>query len=78
MDLKARPCTLADIVTELKVWQVWTVKEDGSPRDLDRTGDVDDFSADYWHCRNCLAQFISWLEVQEHLAAEKTLMAAVV
>jgi hypothetical protein len=37
MHQKVRPCTLADVRVEFKVRQTWTVKEDGSPRDLEQT-----------------------------------------
>jgi hypothetical protein len=77
MHQKVRPCTLADIRVEFKVWQVWTVTEDGSPRDLSRTDDTLG-GPDYWFCHNCVTDFYYWPEVQEHLAATKTQMAAAV
>jgi len=76
MHLKVRPCTLADVRVEFKVWETWTVKEDGSPRDLERTDDTDD-GPQYWRCRNCQEEFWYWPEVQQHFADAATAMAAV-
>jgi hypothetical protein len=70
-----RSCTLADIETVFKVWETWTVKEDGSPLDLQRTDDPGD-GPQYWLCSKCSDEFYSWSEVQKHFADAKTAMAA--
>jgi hypothetical protein len=69
------PCTLDDIETLLKVWETWTVWEDGSPKDLQRTNDPGD-SPQYWLCNKCWDEFCAWPEVQQHCADAKTTLAA--
>jgi hypothetical protein len=73
MHQKVKPCTLADIRAEFKVWEWWTVKEDGSPRHLEQTEDTDD-CPHYWRCRNCQDEFWYWPEVQQHLADQAEAM----
>jgi len=68
---------MADLRTEFRVWEVWTVKEDGSPRDLEQTNDTDD-CPHYWRCRNCHEEFWHWPEVVQHLEENKIAMAAAV
>ncbi len=77
MHLKVRPCTLADVRVEFKVWETWTVKEDGSARDLEAT-DYTKSLDEYWLCRNCREEFWYWLEVDKHFADTKAAMAAAV
>jgi hypothetical protein len=69
MHLKVRPCTLADIRIEFKVYQTWTVKEDGSARDLETT-DYDHISEEFWICRNCNDMFWCSSEIDKHVAEQ--------
>jgi hypothetical protein len=77
MHLKVRPCTLADIRFEFKAYETWTVKEDGSARELEAT-DFDHISEEFWICRNCQLLSWCWLEMEKHVAeqAEATLVPA--
>jgi hypothetical protein len=77
MHLKVRPCTLSDIRLEFKAYQTWTVKEDGSARDLEDT-DYDHLSDEFWICRNCQLMAWWWPEIEKHLAdqAEASLVPA--
>jgi hypothetical protein len=77
MHQKVRPCILADIRVEFKVWQTWTVKEDGSAGDLEQT-DYTNSDEEFWLCRNCREEFWYWPEVHKHFAEAETAMAAVV
>src|SRR6266487_1191021 len=77
MHPKIRPCTLADMRVEVKVWQTWTVKEDGSARDLEQT-DIPTCLEEYWLCRNCGGEFWFWPEVPKHYTEADTVMAAAV
>ncbi len=75
MHEKVRPCSLADIRMEHRVWQAWTVKEDGSPHHLERDHETDE-DRKYWLCRNCWDEFWYWTEAVRHLEENQTLMAA--
>ncbi len=77
MHLKVRPCTLADIRIEFKVYQTWTVKEDGSARDLEAT-DYGHLFEEFWLCTNCQETAWCWSEIEKHLAdqAEARLVPA--
>ncbi len=77
MHQTVRPCALADMRVEFKVWQTWTVKEDGSPSDLERT-DYPPCTEEYWLCRNCSGEFWFWPEVPKHYTEADTVMAAAV
>ena len=56
MDETASPCGLDDIETVFKVWETWSVNEDGSPRNLQRTDDPGD-GPQYWLCSKCSDEF---------------------
>jgi hypothetical protein len=73
----ASPCGLDDKKTVFKAWETWSVNEDGSPRDLQRTDDPSN-GPQYWLCSKCSDEFYSWPEVEKHFLDAITLMAATV